>query len=291
MTGYMLKKRLAGQKHFPLVLMLEPLVACNLHCSGCGRIREYADDVHRTLSLDECLDAAEECGAPVVSICGGEPLIYPKIEELIARLIARRKHVYLCTNGLFLEKKLPGLRPSSRLAINVHLDGMEATHDRIVERSGVFHEAVAGIQAAKRHGFRVCTNTTVYRQTEMHEIVVLLEYLTTLGVDGFLVSPAYGYEAVHEANQHADRLFPHARRSSGQVPRCPPIARTVPAYRVADLSRFSVRPAGTLLRGLGQSDAHRPRLEGAVLSGDRHPLRELPRVGQFDRLEQARSRP
>jgi hopanoid biosynthesis associated radical SAM protein HpnH len=207
MTGYLLKKRLAGQERFPLVLMLEPLFACNLRCSGCGRVREYADCVQDVLSIDECLAAADECGAPVVSICGGEPLIYPGIEDLVRRLVARRKHVYLCTNGVQLEKKLPGLRPSSRLFISVHLDGMEATHDRIVQREGVFQQAVAGIRAARRAGFRVCTNTTIYRETSMHEIAVLLEYLTCLGVSGFILSPAYGYEAVHEADPEAGRLF------------------------------------------------------------------------------------
>jgi hopanoid biosynthesis associated radical SAM protein HpnH len=207
MTGHLLAKRLGGQKQFPLVLMLEPLVACNLNCSGCGRIREYADAAHSTLTIDECLKSVDECGAPVVSICGGEPLLYPRIEELVRRVVARQKHVYLCTNGVNLRKKLPGLRSSSRLAINVHLDGMEATHDQIVQRPGVFREAVAGIKAARRAGFRVCTNTTIYRETDMHEIAVLLEYLTFLKVDGFLVSPAYGYQAVHEANPEAERLF------------------------------------------------------------------------------------
>ena len=207
MTGYLLKKRLAGQERFPLVLMLEPLFACNLRCSGCGRVREYADCAHEMLSIDECLASVDECGAPVVSVCGGEPLIYPGIEELVARIVAQRKHVYLCTNGLHLEKKLPGLRPSSRLFINVHLDGMEATHDCIVEREGVFQQAVAGIKAARRAGFRVCTNTTVYRQTDVREIAVLLEYLTQLGVDGFMLSPAYSYEAFGEANAGEGRLF------------------------------------------------------------------------------------
>jgi len=207
MTGYLLKKRLAGEKRFPLVLMLEPLFACNLRCSGCGRVREYADSVEKTLSLDECLTAVDECGAPVVSVCGGEPLIYPGIEELVRRIVGRRRHVYLCTNGLQLRKKLPGLRPSSRLAINVHLDGLEAAHDRIVERSGVFQEAVAGIRAAKRAGFRVCTNTTVYRETDVHDIAGLLDYLTRLGVDGFMLSPAYSYEAVHQADPAARGLF------------------------------------------------------------------------------------
>ncbi len=205
MTGYLVRNRLAGRKRFPLVLMLEPLHACNLKCAGCGRIREYADTLHQSLSLDECLAAADECGAPVVSVCGGEPLVYREIEALVERLVARRKHVYLCTNGLLLEKKLSGFRPSSRLFFNVHLDGMEAGHDAMAGRSGVFAQATAGIRAAKQAGFLVCTNTTIYRQTDLHEIVVLFEYLTLLGVDGFLLSPAYGYEAVCRSD--GDGLF------------------------------------------------------------------------------------
>jgi hopanoid biosynthesis associated radical SAM protein HpnH len=208
MASYLLKKRLAGQKKFPLVLMLEPLHACNLTCTGCGRIREYTSTIKNTLSVQECLDSIEECGAPIVSICGGEPLIYRGIEELVAKTIERRKHVYLCTNGMQLEKKLPGFRPSSRLFINVHLDGMETTHDLAVERQGVFAKAVAGIKAAKAAGFQVCTNTTVYKETDMHEIAVLYDFLTELGVDGFMVSPAYGYEAVQRTNPNgAAQIF------------------------------------------------------------------------------------
>jgi len=208
MTGYLIKKRLAGQKRFPLVLMLEPLHACNLACAGCGRIREYADTVEQRLSLEECLAAVDECPAPVVSVCGGEPLIYPGIEELVDKIVARPRHVYLCTNGFLLEKKLGGFRPSDRLFINVHLDGMESTHDPGAGREGVFARAIAGIQAAKRAGFMVCTNTTVYKQTDVHEIAVLFEYLTQLGVDGMMISPAYGYQAVQEFDPFgADHLF------------------------------------------------------------------------------------
>lgn len=198
MTSYLLRKRLSGQKRFPLVLMMEPLHACNLACAGCGRIREYASSMKERLSVEECLASIDECGAPVVSICGGEPLIYPGIEELVAKTIERRKHVYLCTNGLLLEKKLAGFRPTSRLFINVHLDGMEASHDLAVQRQGVFARAVAGIQAACQAGFQVCTNTTVYRETDLYEIAVLFDYLTELGVEGFMLSPAYGYEAVQQ---------------------------------------------------------------------------------------------
>ncbi len=196
MTSYLLHKKLSGEKKFPLVLMLEPLHACNLKCAGCGRIREYADTMNRRLSIEQCMDAAAECGAPIVSVCGGEPLIYPEIEVLIESLVMQRKHVYLCTNGTLLEKKIRGFRPSNRLFINVHLDGMEATHDRMVDREGVFSAAVRGIVAAKKAGFIVCTNTTVYRDTDMHEIELLFDYLGELGVDGSMISPAFGYSAV-----------------------------------------------------------------------------------------------
>lgn len=208
MTGYLLKKKLAGRKQFPLVLMLEPLHACNLTCIGCGRIREYAETASKRLSVDECLGAMDECGTPIVSICGGEPLIYPEIDELLARTLARRKHIYLCTNGVLLEKKVSGFPRDGRLFINVHLDGMEASHDRAVGRKGVFSSAVAGIRAAKRAGFAVYTNTTVYKQTDIHETAVLLEYLTELGVDGFMLSPAYGYQSIQETEpDSAEEIF------------------------------------------------------------------------------------
>jgi MoaA/NifB/PqqE/SkfB family radical SAM enzyme len=198
LTGYLLKQKLLGCRRFPLVLMLEPLHACNLSCAGCGRIREYASTVSQRMSLAECLASAEECAAPVVSICGGEPLLLAEIGELVSQLIDRRRHVYLCTNGLLLEKRLADLPPSGRLFLNVHLDGMEATHDRLVEHAGAFAAAVAGIRAAVAAGLQVTANTTVYRQSEVHEIAVLWEYLAELGVGTFMVSPAYGYEAVRD---------------------------------------------------------------------------------------------
>ena len=200
MAGYLLKKKLSHQRHFPMVLMLEPLHACNLSCRGCGRIREYAGWAKNRLSVDECLAAVDECDAPIVSICGGEPLIYPEIQELVEAILARRKHIYLCTNGVELKNKLDLFKPSDRLFINVHIDGMEQTHDAIVQREGVFAKAVEGIRAAKEAGFMVCTNTTVYRQTDIHEVAVLFEYLSQFDVDGFMLSPAYGYESVRKDN-------------------------------------------------------------------------------------------
>ncbi len=180
--------------------MLEPLHACNLRCKGCGRVREYSATIGQRLSVKQCLHALETCGAPIVSVCGGEPLIYPEIEQLTGELLARSKHVYLCTNGTLLERKLPGFPRNKRLMINVHLDGMEATHDAGAGRDGVFTAAVQGIEAAKQAGFLVYTNTTLYKETDLNEIAVLFQYLTELRVDGMMISPAFGYQAVQDEN-------------------------------------------------------------------------------------------
>ena len=152
MAGYIAKNKITGKKKFPLVLMLEPLHACNLTCTGCGRIREYAPTIKEKLTVEECLASVDEAGAPIVSICGGEPLIYPEIGELVSGILQRKKHIYLCTNGVFLEKKLDEFKPTSRFFFNVHLDGLEKTHDIMVEREGVFQKAVAGIKASWRDG-------------------------------------------------------------------------------------------------------------------------------------------
>jgi hopanoid biosynthesis associated radical SAM protein HpnH len=208
MVGYIARKKLSGTRRFPLVLMLEPLHACNLTCTGCGRIREYSQTIKEKLSVEECLAAVDEAGAPIVSICGGEPLIYPDIGPLVKGILRRSKHIYLCTNGMFIARRLKEFRPTSRFFFNVHLDGLEETHDRAVERQGVFTAAIAGIRAAKRAGFLVCTNTTIYKDTDLGEIDRLFRFLTTLGVDGFMLSPAYGYAAVQATNpQGAAEIF------------------------------------------------------------------------------------
>ena len=185
-------------KRFPLVLMLEPLHACNLTCTGCGRIREYESTISQRLSVEQCLKAVDECGAPTVSICGGEPMLYPEIGKLCTQILARGKNIILCTNGMFIRKKIKEFKPDSHFFFNVHLDGMEKNHDLAVEREGVFKEAIEGIKVAKANGFKVCTNTTVYKETDMREIEELYTFLETLDVDGFLISPAYGYSAVNQ---------------------------------------------------------------------------------------------
>ena len=196
MSTYIAGKSLRGVEKFPLVMMLEPLHACNLTCTGCGRIREYVDTIREKLTVEQCLNALDECGAPIVSICGGEPMIYPDLGRLVREILSRKKHIYLCTNGMFIRKRLHEFTPSSRLFFNVHLDGLEKTHDLCVERKGVFREAIDGIKSAKAAGFLVCTNTTIFKETDLHEIKELFEYLSTLNVDGFMISPAYSYAAV-----------------------------------------------------------------------------------------------
>jgi len=204
-ASHIWKMRRKGRERFPLVLMLEPLHACNLSCSGCGRIREYKDSIDKILSLDSCLHAVDEADAPVVSISGGEPLLYPSISELVSEILRRGRVVYLCTNGVLLGEKLHLFRPHKLFNINVHLDGLQNTHDTIVERRGVFERAVKNIALAKKNGFTVCTNTTVYKETDVGEIKELFEYLTRLGVDGMLISPGFSYEYVGDKTLFMER--------------------------------------------------------------------------------------
>ncbi len=196
LTKYIASKRFHGEKMFPLVMMLEPLHACNLTCTGCGRIREYKSTINEMLSVEQCLAAMEDCGAPVVSICGGEPTIYPELGRLVREILDRGRHIYLCTNGMFIRKRLHEFKPTSSFFWNVHLDGLERTHDLAVERDGVFREAIEGVKAAKAAGFLVCSNTTIYKETDLNEIAELYAYLHELGVDGYMISPSYSYGAV-----------------------------------------------------------------------------------------------
>ena len=218
LSTYIAGKRLRRVEKFPLVMMFEPLHACNLTCTGCGRIREYKETIREKLTVAQCLGAVDECGAPIVSICGGEPMIYPEIGQLVSGLLKRRKHIYLCTNGMFTRKRLKEFHPTSRFFFNIHLDGLEKTHDICVERDGVFREAVEGIKAAKAAGFQVCTNTTIYKQTDLNEIDELFQYTQTLGVDGHMISPAYSYAAVQVKEIFMSRQEVHEKfRMAGEL--------------------------------------------------------------------------
>ncbi|MGA7433090.1 MAG: adenosyl-hopene transferase HpnH [Xanthobacteraceae bacterium] len=191
--AYVLRQRLAGRKRYPLVLMLEPLFRCNLACFGCGKI-DYPDAIlNKRLSVKECLDAVDECGAPMVAIPGGEPLIHKEIGEIVAGIVARKKFVSLCTNALLLEKKLNLFTPSPYLFFSVHLDGLKAHHDKSVCMEGGYEKAVAGIKAAQAKGFTVNVNCTVYGGHPPEDIAKFLDLTTQMGV-GVTISPGYAYE-------------------------------------------------------------------------------------------------
>jgi len=190
-------RRRAQEKYFPLVLMLEPLHACNLACIGCGRIVEYKNTIRDMMTLDEALDSAEECGAPIVSICGGEPLMYKHIVPLTTRLIREQKrHVQICTNAILLERFVRQVPPSPYLSFNIHIDGMRETHDRVVDRDGVFDTCVRMIKLLKEKGYRVQTNSTIFRETSVEEVDELIGFLGSLGVDGMLMTPGYHYQVL-----------------------------------------------------------------------------------------------
>jgi hopanoid biosynthesis associated radical SAM protein HpnH len=233
---HIVKHKMRRTPRFAMVLQLEPLHTCNLTCTGCGRIREYSTSLKDMMSLEDCLASARECDAPMVSICGGEPLIYPKIKELVAGLLAQRRIVYVCTNGMFMRREMkdylasiyssahdatlarlldeklisptdaetirkgkqdgrPAIKPTKWMYWNVHIDGLEYTHDLIVEREGVFKECVEAIRMAKILGYQVATNTTVYKETEVQEIDQMFQFFSSLEVDGHTISPGYDYDA------------------------------------------------------------------------------------------------
>ena len=192
-SSYVLRQKLRGRRRFPLVLMLEPLFRCNLACAGCGKIQHPADVLRRELTPEECFDAAEECGAPIVSLPGGEPLLHPQIDRIVDGLVRRRRYVYLCTNALLLEESLPRFRASRFLTFSVHLDGPREEHDSAVCREGVFDKAVAAIRAAVDAGFRVTTNTTLYSPADVDRYREFFDDVMDLGVEGMMISPGYPY--------------------------------------------------------------------------------------------------
>ena len=194
MALYLLKNRLAGRKRFPLVTMLEPLEMCNLACAGCGRIREYQPVIDKMMPVDVALDAVKESGAPIVSIAGGEPTIHPKIDEIINRLIDQKYFVYCCTNGLLLDRMLPKIPPSKYFCWVVHMDGMEEKHDASVDRKGVFKKAVQGMELALSRGYRVCTNTTIFKNSDVEDLWEMFRLVNEIGVEGSMISPGYDFE-------------------------------------------------------------------------------------------------
>jgi len=194
MASYVLKQKLRGRKQYPLVLMLEPLFRCNLACAGCGKIQYPAHVLKSQLTPEQCFQAVDECGAPAVSIPGGEPLMHPQIGEIVEGLVARKKYIYLCTNALLLEEKLHLFKPSKYLSFSVHLDGEREHHDFSVCRDGGFDVAVQGIKAALQRGFRVTTNTTLFDGAEPNSVRRFFDEAMELGVEGMMLSPGYSYD-------------------------------------------------------------------------------------------------
>ncbi|MCF7968082.1 MAG: adenosyl-hopene transferase HpnH [Methylococcaceae bacterium] len=191
---YLIKQKLSGKKKYPLVLMLEPLFRCNLACAGCGKI-DYPDEIlNRRLSVEECLAAVDECGAPVVSIAGGEPLLHKELPQVVDGMIQRGKYVYLCTNALLLKKRIDDYKPSPYLTFSIHLDGNEDRHDASVCQQGVFDRAVDAIKLAIGRGFRVTVNCTLFQGENAQEIADFLDYCKELGVEGTTIAPGFSYE-------------------------------------------------------------------------------------------------
>jgi hopanoid biosynthesis associated radical SAM protein HpnH len=192
--AYVVRQHLAGRRRYPLVLMLEPLFRCNLACAGCGKI-DYPDEIlNQRLSVAESLEAVDECGAPVVSIAGGEPLLHRELPQIVKGILSRRKFVYLCTNALLMEKKLDQYQPSPYFVWSVHLDGDKEMHDRSVCQTGVYDRAVAAIRAAKQRGFRVNINCTLFNNVNPDQVASFFDQVRKLGVDAITVSPGYAYE-------------------------------------------------------------------------------------------------
>ena len=214
-ASYVLKQRLRGNRRYPLVLMLEPLFRCNLACAGCGKIQYPAHILKRNLTPEQCFQAADECGAPMVSIPGGEPLMHPQIDQIVKGLVQRKKYVYLCTNAILLKEKLEqGLfEPSRYLTFSVHMDGQEEHHDFAVCREGVYEVAADAIATAVRRGFRVTTNTTLFDGADPNSVRAFFDEMMDLGVEGMTVSPGYAYpkapdqKSFYRERQNVNDLF------------------------------------------------------------------------------------
>jgi len=211
---YLFRQKLRGRERFPLTMILEPLEACNLTCTGCGRIREYEPILERRLSVDESLRAVEECDPPVVSIAGGEPLMHAEIGEIVSAIVAQKRFVYLCTNALLYKKALKVIPPSSYFAFVVHLDGLRETHDVAVERDGVYDIAIRAIKEFRSAGYRVCTNTTLFSGNKPEEYHRLFAMLHDMGVEGMMVAPGFQYKEVahHDIFMQRDDAHSFFRR-------------------------------------------------------------------------------
>jgi hopanoid biosynthesis associated radical SAM protein HpnH len=202
---YVLKQRILGRKRYPLTLMLEPLFRCNLACAGCGKIQYPAHVLKMNMSVESALRAVDECGAPTVAIPGGEPLMHPEIDKIVAGIVARKKYVYLCTNALLLKQKLDLFQPSKYLSFSVHMDGQKDHHDLSVCKEGGYEIAHEAIQEAVKRGFRVTTNTTLFDGTDPSSVRAFFDEMMELGVEGMMVSPGYSYDKAPDQSHFLGR--------------------------------------------------------------------------------------
>src|SRR5271168_3432944 len=203
--AYVVKQHLLGRKRYPLVLMLEPLFRCNLACAGCGKIDYPPEILNQRLSVADCLEAVVECGAPVVVLAGGEPLLHKEIDQIVQGAVARKKFVIVCTNALLLEKKLHLFKPSKFFSWSVHLDGDREDHDRSVCQDGVYDRAVAAIAKAKAAGFRTIINATLFDGADPERYAAFFDDVMAMGIDGISVSPGYAYERAPDQQHFLNR--------------------------------------------------------------------------------------
>jgi hopanoid biosynthesis associated radical SAM protein HpnH len=204
-ASYVIKQKLMGRKRYPLVLMLEPLFRCNLSCAGCGKI-QYPDHIlKKVLTAEQCFAATDECGAPIVSIPGGEPLLHPEMPKIVEGLVARKKYIYLCTNAILLKSKIDQYKPTKYLTFSVHMDGLKDEHDEAVCRDGTYDKAIEGIKEALKRGFRVTTNTTLFDGAKSERVREFFDEMMKLGVEGMMVSPGYSYSKAPDQNHFLKR--------------------------------------------------------------------------------------
>ena len=283
---YVLKQKLKGRKRYPLVLMLEPLFRCNLACAGCGKIQYPAHVLKQNLSPEECFRAVEECGAPMVSIPGGEPLMHPQIDEIVEGLVARKKYIYLCTNALLLKEKIDLFKPSKYLTFSVHVDGEREHHDFSVCREGGFDIAIDGMKEAVERGFRVTTNTTLFDGADPNSVRAFFDEMMELGVEGMMLSPGYSYDKAPDQQHFLGRA--RTRR----------LFRAILSNRKAKWEfnqsplflEFLMGKRDYPCTAVGHADVQPVRLAEAVLPAAGRLCRHLRRVDAGDGVAQVRHR-
>ncbi len=263
---YIAGRKLRGDKRYPLVLMLEPLFQCNLACSGCGKIDYPKEILQKRVSVEDALRAVDECGAPIVSIPGGEPLIHKEMPQIVAGIVAREKFVYLCTNAILLSKHIDEYQPSPYLTFSIHLDGNRQRHDESVCQEGVYDKAVAAIQLAKDKGFRVTINCTLFNGEDPTDVAEFFDTATQLGVEGITVSPGYSYhhapkQDVFLARNASKQLFREYFQSAP-----PPLRHLLVVQPFRAVPGFSRRQPDLSVHAVEQPNLQRVRLAAALLS-------------------------